>query len=59
MTNNLEKPTSKKMKGRVSKHDLGEVGSGRAGSKHVDSTIEQEKQISIYLTYLTNRVCLL
>lgn len=59
MTNNLEKPTSKKMKGRVSNHDLGEVGSGGAGSKHVDSTIEQEKQISIYLTYLTNRVCLL
>lgn len=59
MTNNLEKPTSKKMKGRVSNHGLGEVGSGGAGSKHVDSTIEQEKQISIYLTYLTNRVCLL
>ena len=28
MTNNLEKPTSKNMKGRVSNHDLGEVGRG-------------------------------
>ena len=46
MTNNLEKPTSKKMKGRVSNCDLGwGWGGGGAGSKHVDSTIEQEIQI--------------
>lgn len=45
MTNNLEKPTSKKMKGRVSNCDLGRGwgGGGGAGSKH--STIEQEIHI--------------